>query len=195
MNAVEKRRLAKGAEQTAKAIAEVARVDRRLGAVKAKRSNAVSGLMAREFSVSLKVPGAPIPKGRPRFGGGRTYTPPRTRAYEKDVSEMGRIAMMLAGAQITAEPLTVDIVLTFPIAKSWPASRKAAALDGTLLPTTTPDADNCAKSILDGLQGVVFENDGQVIDLHVSKKFGEYGSAVVSIRSVKPSIKLNILDF
>lgn len=38
MNAVSKRQLAKGAEQTAKAIAEVARVDRRLGAVKAKRS-------------------------------------------------------------------------------------------------------------------------------------------------------------
>lgn len=35
--------------------------------------------------------------------------------------------------------------------------------------TVTPDADNIAKAVLDGLNGIAYEDDKQVVELHVYK--------------------------
>ena len=38
------------------------------------------------------------------------------------------------------------------------------------------DIDNLSKSILDGLNGIAFEDDSQVAELHASKFFTESGA-------------------
>jgi Holliday junction resolvase RusA-like endonuclease len=47
----------------------------------------------------------------------------------------------------------------------------AMAADGLIGATKKPDADNVVKSLKDGMNGVVYGDDGQVIDLWVSKRY------------------------
>jgi Holliday junction resolvase RusA-like endonuclease len=42
---------------------------------------------------------------------------------------------------------------------------------GLIGATKKPDADNVVKSLKDGMNGVVYGDDGQVIDLWVSKRY------------------------
>ena len=94
------------------------------------------------------VCGRPTPKGRPRLGvkGGKAfvYTPAATKEYE----EMVGWAAKSAGCRPVEGPVSVAI---------------SVYVKGRL------DADNIAKSILDGLNGIAYEDDDQVIELLVRK--------------------------
>lgn len=105
--------------------------------------------------IKFEVHGKPVGKGRPRFYNGHAVTPENTRLYEEEVGIMARIATRekLAGA------LKVNIKAYFKAPKK--ACGKYA--------TKRPDADNIAKSILDGMNGICYDDDAQVTVLSVSK--------------------------
>ena len=44
---------------------------------------------------------------------------------------------------------------------------------GDLFYNTKGDVDNLAKSILDGLNGVLYLDDKQIVDLHIRRCYGE----------------------
>lgn len=83
-------------------------------------------------------------------------------------------AARAAGAAPLEGPLAFDIWVVIKPAKSltrkdgsWRASARrhpVGSQDG--------DVDNYAKTVLDCLHGIVFDNDSQVVDLHVRKKWG-----------------------
>lgn len=50
------------------------------------------------------------------------------------------------------------------------------------------DVDNYAKSILDGLNGVAWEDDEQVIELHVYRRSGGQQRAEVRIQEVQKAV-------
>ena len=106
--------------------------------------------MTREWA-SFTIPGKPVPKGRPRTGQGRVYTPSETRDYETKVGWCG--ARVMTGRKPS---------------KAW--LRVAIDLYGEDIEKV--DADNCAKSILDGLQKIVYSNDKQVDELYVRRHRG-----------------------
>ena len=60
----------------------------------------------------------------------------------------------------------------FEIPKSWTKAKKAAAEADEIYPGK-PDIDNIAKIVLDSFNGVVFEDDAQVYDLKVFKRYAE----------------------
>lgn len=92
--------------------------------------------------IEFTVPGRPKPKQRPRMGkGGNVYTPRETKNYERMV---GWYALQ-AGAKVTDKPIGLEAVFYFRNKR-------------------TPDLDNCVKALLDGLEGVVYKNDKQVIE-------------------------------
>jgi len=96
----------------------------------------------------------PLPKERPRVtsrvnkwtGESKTfaYTPKRTKQYEAYVALLARQAM----GDREPEKGLLCVSLVF-----YRARRNA-------------DIDNCTKSVMDAIQGVVFNNDNQVVDLH-----------------------------
>jgi Holliday junction resolvase RusA-like endonuclease len=43
------------------------------------------------------------------------------------------------------------------------------------------DLDNYIKSLLDGVQGVVFDNDAQVIEISASKKYSNEGAITLYV--------------
>jgi Holliday junction resolvase RusA-like endonuclease len=63
---------------------------------------------------------------------------------------------------------------------SWSKAKRRAALCGDIYPAR-PDVDNIAKTVLYGMQGVVFVNDSQVTYLKVTKKYTEEGMVTVWI--------------
>ncbi len=118
----------------------------------------------------ITIPGIPVGKGRARSTkDGRHYTPAKTRAYEDQVRMLAKLAMGRAPPHEGPVALTLDIFLRVP--QSWAQWKRDAALSGAVLPTGKPDADNCAKSIMDGCNGLVWSDDAQVVSLTVTKAY------------------------
>lgn len=149
--------------------------------------------------IEFTVPGRPFGKERPRAvgrgnGRARIYTPSKTLEEEARVREIAKEAM--AGAPLYGIPLTgpcrVEVLSIFEIPKSWSKKKRAAALEGRVLHTSSPDADNVLKLIKDALNpptgedvrphmGYAFHDDGQVADARTFKRYGQPERVVVRI--------------
>jgi Holliday junction resolvase RusA-like endonuclease len=125
-------------------------------------------------SLSITIYGAPVPKGRPRAttigGHARLYTPGKTRRYEDLIRLEGGRAM--EGRALLAGPLAVEVRAFLPIPKSLNKAKTAAAIDGSLRPTTRPDCDNYAK-VVDGLNGIAWNDDAQIVSLLATKHYSD----------------------
>ncbi len=121
--------------------------------------------------VSFVIPGPPQGKGRARATRtGRMYTPARTVAYESLVALAGQAAM--AGAQPWSGPVALDLVAVHPIPASWSRKRRQEAETGLRKPMGKPDLDNVAKAIADGLNGIVWRDDAQIVRLTIGRQYG-----------------------
>lgn len=117
------------------------------------------------------VPGEPVAKGRPRMTRtGHAYTPQKTRTYESKLAFFGSREM--TGKPPLECPLQVDLMVVLPIPESWSRKKKAEALACKILPTGRKDLDNFVKT-LDGLNGIVWKDDGQICALSARKVYGE----------------------
>ena len=129
------------------------------------------------------VAGAAISKGRPRFArrGAHViaYTPEKTKTYEAQIKSAALEAM--AGGQITTGAVHVDIVIHVEPPASWSKKRRAEALDGAIHPMGKPDIDNVTKGILDAMNGIVYADDKQVIQMTVVKRYFEPAGVVVRV--------------
>lgn len=110
------------------------------------------------------APGKPQGKGRPRFARNVVYTPKQTLEYERHIASC-------YDGDMHQGPLFVDITAFFSIPKSYSKALKKAIENGEIKPTKKPDADNIGKVVMDALNGVAYEDDKQVIDLRVTKKY------------------------
>lgn len=117
--------------------------------------------------VRFQVPGLPQGKGRARFGNGRTYTPQKTVAYEGLISMAAQQAM--AGRDLIAGPVHLVVTAVFPIPASWSKKRRAEAQ----WHTGKPDGDNMLKAVGDGLNGIAFKDDSQIVCAKVTKQYGD----------------------
>ena len=125
--------------------------------------------------VAFVVWADPVAKGRPRFGRGRTHTPKKTRDYEARVAEIARREM---GARPPfSDAVRLAVTACFQPPQSWPSWKRMAALSGAVGHTGRPDLDNIAKAVSDALDGIVYDDDGQVIELRTKKKYA-YRSCV-----------------
>ncbi len=136
------------------------------------------------FVVTFIVYGEPQGKGRPRFArrGNHisTYTPQKTKTYEDEIRMMAKAAM---GASEPLEtPMTVAIYIRVGIPASYSKQKRKDALSGILRPTKKPDLDNIAKCFLDGMNDIVYLDDKQVVNLHVTKVYAETPAVEVMVK-------------
>lgn len=132
--------------------------------------------------ISFEIGGDPQGKGRPvagkSFGGRLTLrTPSKTRAYEQEVAWAGKQAM--AGRAPMDGLLWAHITAFMTVPASWSKKDRAAALIGMGYAKGRIDADNIAKAVLDGLNGVAYVDDVQVVDLRSVKRYTESQPRVV----------------
>jgi len=136
------------------------------------------------FMVNFMVEGTPVPKGRPRFARrGKfisTYSPKTTVDYETKVSEAARLAM--GSSEPLQTPVGAYIYITLPIPASYSKKRIQACLSGEERPTKKSDIDNFCKAIFDGMNGIVFLDDSQVVSLHSTKVYGTVGMVEVMVK-------------
>ena len=89
--------------------------------------------------------------------------------------------MKAAGVTKTSELVEVTVTAVIEIPKSYRGKKRTDALLGRTAPS--PDIDNLAKSILDGMNRVVWDDDRLVVKLTACKKWGERGEALVAVRT------------
>lgn len=137
--------------------------------------------------MEIEVLGEPMGKQRPRatsWGGHtRIYTPKKTLSYE------GRFASAYWGkypeGKPTSLPVKMSITAVFALkkadynSKGMPNKRGTNKLMGFEMATKKPDCDNIAKAVLDGLNGVAFVDDSQVVELSIKKKYGMAPKVIV----------------
>lgn len=120
--------------------------------------------------IRFEIPGKPTGKGRARATrSGHHYTPEKTRNAEAFVKLLACQAM--EGSVLADYPVSlgIDIAITPP--QSMPRRQRDEALCGRLRPAKKPDCDNIVKLISDALNGIVWVDDSQVVDLVVKKRY------------------------
>lgn len=132
------------------------------------------------------VEGEPQGKARPRFSRktGTIYTPAKTAKYEKQI----RKAFLSVGGKIIPADCYVGVTVDayFKIPKSYTKGKRLACQHNINRPAKKPDIDNTLKAVLDALNGVAYEDDRQVIEVHCRKWYSQSaGFLKISVREVK----------
>lgn len=96
--------------------------------------------------MKLTIPGEPVPKQSTRFGKGRAYQSPKVEAFERKV----RFYAIAQKLQRLAGPLSVSAAFYLGNARRV-------------------DLDNLWKGVSDALNGVAWEDDSQLVEVHLSK--------------------------
>jgi len=134
--------------------------------------------------ITFQVEATPIGKGRPKFARRgnfvSTYTPTKTRDYEDLIREAAKQAM--GSNEPLKTPVAAYIYITVPIPQSYPKKRFKACLEGLERPCKKPDIDNILKAYLDAMNGIVYDDDTQVVSLHSTKVYGTVGLVEVLVK-------------
>lgn len=138
--------------------------------------------------ISFFVPGPPVGKGRPKAttinGHARMYTPAKTVSYEGLVAMAARDAM--AGRPPLQGPVVLVLDVHMPVAASWSRKARAAALADVTPPTKKPDSDNVLKAVCDAINGIVWVDDVQVVDVVLRRRYREIPGVRVEIEPYEP---------
>lgn len=124
--------------------------------------------------LTFAVKGPPKPKARPRHTkSGITYTPKATRDYEKVVRTAAMAALskwrLENGGEkwLTDGPFSLSVFFFFGLNKDGRKPKRPA------------DLDNCLKSISDGIQKLLMDDDSQVDELYGSRDYDSRSPRVV----------------
>lgn len=116
----------------------------------------------------FSIPGKPTAKGRPRFAGGHAYTDSRTANYEALVGWYARAANI----QKIKGPVRIVVTAYWPCPKA--KERVTMPYPGEWK-VSRPDIDNILKIVCDGLNGIAWEDDAQVVIAVCSKRIAAQG--------------------
>ena len=124
---------------------------------------------------------------RPRFstanGRVRTYDLDKAVSYKEEIGLACRVAGQKSKIKLPIDAsdkgIGVKILACYQCPKSFSKSKTAEALTGNLKPTKKPDADNIAKIVLDGLNGIMWKDDNQVTRLEIEKAYTDKDPYVI----------------
>ena len=108
-------------------------------------------------------------KARPRVFNGHAVTPKDTVTYENWV----RLCYQQQEGRHLEGSIRARIIAYYKIPKSYTKKRVQAIREELEYPQKKPDIDNVAKIILDSLNKIAYEDDSQVVELTVLKRYTE----------------------
>ena len=121
----------------------------------------------------ITIPGRPVAKARPRFARrGKFVT-----TYNDQQTEEGKVLFEIQKQWQRAPlagPLAIEFGFYMPRPKGhYGTGRNAEKLKMSVpaYPVTKPDIDNLIKFYLDCMNGVVFEDDRQIVICHAIKEY------------------------
>ena len=153
--------------------------------------------MVNDIEVRFEILGEPMGKQRPRFttinGFAKAYTPKETTNYESKVVFAYKEARGITdwhdldNRWFGNKELKVEITAYFQLQKTHYLKNGMVnkegfrKLKGEINPTIKYDIDNICKCVLDGLNGIAYQDDKQVVELHAYKKYAEQPKVEVYI--------------
>lgn len=128
------------------------------------------------LTLKFTVLGDPQGKGRPRVYRGRAVTPKKTRDYEALVRHEAQHAIehMVKKPDFSA-PCEVSIDVYYTVPKSYTKKQRLQIAESGpwVVRPGKPDLDDVTKSILSGMNGIVFRDGVQVVALRAKKHWCE----------------------
>ena len=116
----------------------------------------------------------PVEQARPRatrMGRGiRLYDPKKVSVYKKQLAMMCKF--QYKQAPLTG-PLMVELNFFRHVQSSVSKKERKLRLSGSHRPIVKPDTYNYIKSTLDGLNGLLWEDDNQIVDLIAHKYYSD----------------------
>ncbi len=136
------------------------------------------------FMVTFKVDANPVGKQRARYvkrgNFVQTYTPEKTRTYETLIKEAAREAM--GGTEALQTPVSLYLYIRVPIPASANKKRLQAIASGEEKPTKKPDASNILKSVEDAMNSVIYKDDSQIVNIHVTKVYSSIPGVDICVK-------------
>lgn len=135
-----------------------------------------------EGVVGFTVFGEPVAKQRPRTVRNKkrngkiavhTYTPSKTKNQEEKIALVYKL--IYGGFKFDKNvPLMMSCKFYFKIpgtmdGKYVNKSMKEKMISGEIRPTKKKDVDNLIKTVADGANGVIYEDDSQIVEMTASK--------------------------
>jgi Holliday junction resolvase RusA-like endonuclease len=141
--------------------------------------------------VEIRLDGPPRGKGAGRActtaHGARIFTDDKTRKYEAQLRFAAQ--QQMAGNLPTDLPVIVSVQARMQIPVSFSKRKRADALAGLVWPTVRPDCENLAK-IMDGLNGIVWQDDRQIVIELISKIYAEQPGLTIVVETIEPAADL-----
>ncbi len=146
--------------------------------------------------LSFVVEHRPIGKGRPRFvktrQGMRAVTPKPTRDFEEVVADAALVALKAAGLKAPATPngpVSISLRAVHRRPSRPDADHPCRQTDERVRAPGgggRPDLDNVIKAVLDALNGVLWRDDAQVVQIMAEGWFAARGEdACVEVEMVE----------
>lgn len=139
--------------------------------------------------IIIDVLGTPAPKGSSRAfinkKTGRAFVAPGGAKTTEDKIANWNCAVREAAADAigeVAEPVYVDrcliVVVEFKMCRPsghWHKTKGGLKPGAPVAPRTKPDIDKLARTTLDALTGIAFDDDSRIVDLVLRKRYAEPG--------------------
>jgi crossover junction endodeoxyribonuclease RusA len=116
--------------------------------------------------IVFRVHGSPVPQGSMKVIHGRVLHS-QGSALAVWRSLIGWEAK-IAGATPHKLPVKITIIFLMPRPKTVKRN----------MPTVAPDLDKLIRGVLDGLTGIAYEDDAQVVEIHARKVYGAPGAEI-----------------
>ncbi len=118
------------------------------------------------------------PKAKQSFRMGKhSYQSKAVTDYQKAIK-----AMALAQTSQDMRPLSGELFVSVEFVwghpKSWGKKRIAELRERSVYKPSRPDIDNLCKGVFDALNGVIWNDDSQIVAIHAWKRYG-YVDAII----------------
>ena len=125
--------------------------------------------------IKMSILGEPVAQHRPRI----TTAGKFPRMYKTASDNNYREKLYWEAKQLNMKPIPrptqicADLKVYKAIPKSFSQAKRSLAIKGALRPTTKPDIDNYVKQVFDAFNGLIWEDDAQIVTVHARKFYGE----------------------
>lgn len=115
-------------------------------------------------TITFRVDCPPMGKERPRFAGGHSYTPKRTKEYEEKIKRAFQKAVEESGITFfpTDQRVRIECVALFGIPQSAKRKRMPDKILVGVPCVKVPDIDNILKIVQDALNKIAYLDDRQI---------------------------------
>lgn len=143
------------------------------------------------MTVQFVVYGNPAPAGSKTAGvakNGRTFvrdSSKRSYPWKQTVAQTAGVAM--AGRILLEGPLRLTLEFVVPRPKGHYGARGLRP-SAPAHPTVKPDVLKLARAVEDALSGICYRDDAQIVDEHLTKRYGEPAAAHITVALITDTL-------